>query len=30
MLKQKTWFAKFLRFGKTKDRSYNPDAVLLD
>lgn len=30
MLKQKTWFAKFLRFGKTKNGSYNPNTVLLD
>lgn len=30
ILKQKKWFAKFLRFGKPKDRSYNPNTVLLD
>lgn len=30
MLTRKTWFAKFLRFGRTKRGAYNPAAALLD
>ena len=30
MLRHKTWFAKFLRFGRMKPREYNPAAMLAD